>query len=133
MNSLGNLESNIYRDAGIRPEGAAMMILLKYYMIRGKFQQAESLCREPMEMEDRVYTLQADYNYIFSKEGEGNSEVILQVPCTASAEWTANQRIAAANAGGKSYFTVTEAHNRFWIPQAFIDESKGAIRQNPGY
>lgn len=69
MNSLGNLESNIYRDAGIRPEGAAMMILLKYYMIRGKFQQAESLCRELMEMEDRVYTLQADYNYIFSKEG----------------------------------------------------------------
>ena len=294
---------------GRMTKGAAMMILLKYYMIRGKFQQAETLCRELMEMEGRVYNLQADYNYIFSKEGEGNSEIILQVPCTAAAEWTANlmtaecmpadyswtdksagwggyvmpwdfydtfeagdqrarnlitsytstasgqvisrqnpnggqlaygaiplkygkdsemtgaysgvdlviyryadvlltlaeciarngnvnseainlvnrvrqraglgnlaetqtsskdvflkailaerghefwleglrrqdlirfglyhelanQRIAAANAGGKSYFTVTEAHNRFWIPQAFIDESKGAIKQNSGY
>ena len=47
--------------------------------------------------------------------------------------WTNISRIAAANAGGKSYFPVTEAHNRFWIPQAFIDESKGAIKQNPGY
>ena len=27
----------------------------------------------------------------------------------------------------------TEAHNRYWIPQAFIDESKGVIKQNPGY
>lgn len=45
----------------------------------------------------------------------------------------ANQRIQAANAGGKSYFTVTEAHNRFWIPQTFIDESRSAIKQNAGY
>ena len=294
---------------GRMTKGAAMMMLLKYYMIRGNFTAAETLCRELMEMEGRVYTLQADYNYIFSKEGEGNSEIILQVPCSASAEWTANlitaecmpadypwtdksagwggyvmpwdfydtfeagdqraknlitsyvstasgqvisrqspnggqlaygalplkygkdgdmtgaysgvdlviyryadvlltlaecitrnssvtseainlvnrvrnraglgnlaetqtsskdvflkailaerghefwleglrrqdlirfglyhqlanQRIAAANAGGKSYFTVTEAHNRFWIPQAFIDESKSAIKQNAGY
>lgn len=43
------------------------------------------------------------------------------------------ERIAAANATGKSYFTVTEAHNRFWIPQSFIDESKSAIKQNAGY
>ena len=45
----------------------------------------------------------------------------------------ANQRIADANATGKSYFTVTDAHNRFFIPQTFIDESKSAIKQNAGY
>lgn len=294
---------------GRMTKGAAMMILLKYYMIRGKFAQAETLARELTEMEGRVYTLQADYNNIFSKEGEGNSEIILQVPCNPSSSWTsnyctaevlpsdmawteksqgwggyvmpwdfydtfeqgdlraqnivtsyistvtgqevsrenpnggqlaygalplkygkdadmsgsqsgvdlviyrysdvlltlaeciarnssvtseavnlvnrvrnraglgnlaetqtsskeaflkallaerghefwfeglrrqdlirfdayiymANERIASANAAGKSYFTVTDAHNRFWIPQAFIDESKSAIKQNSGY
>ena len=313
------MESNLREAIAVLPEhasqlgrmtkGAAMMLLLKYYMLRGKFQPAEALCRELTEMEGRTYTLQPDYNYIFTKEGEGNSEIILQVPCTASNDWTANlmtaecmpadypwtdksagwggyvvpwdfydsfeagdvratnlitsytstsggqvvsrqspnggqlaygalplkygrdnemtgaysgvdlviyrysdvllslaecivrngsvtseaislvnrvrnraglgnlsetvtgtkdaflkallaerghefwleglrrqdlirfglyhelanQRIAAANAGGKSYFTVTDAHNRFWIPQAFIDESKSAIKQNPGY
>ena len=45
----------------------------------------------------------------------------------------ANARIAGANAAGQSYFTVTEAHNRFPINKYFIDESRGAIKQNPGY
>lgn len=294
---------------GRMTKGAAMMVLLKYYMIRGKFTQAETLARELTEMEGRVYTLQTDYNYVFSKEGEGNNEIILQVSCLSSASWVtnymtaeclpsdmawtdkssgwggyvipwdfydtfeagdiraqniitsytstssgqvisrenpnggqfqygaiplkygkdpemtgaqsgvdlvvyryadvlltlaeciarsngvtqeaislvnrirtraglgnlseeqcatkdaflqailderghefwleglrrqdlirfglyyelANQRIQTANATGKSYFTVTEAHNRFFIPQSFIDESKSAIKQNPGY
>ena len=294
---------------GRMTKGSAMMILLKYYMIRGKYTEAETLAREMSGMEGRVYSLQADYDYIFSKEGEGNSEIILQVPCIATSSWVcnymtaevlpsdmawteksagwggyvmpwdfyetfeagdkrtnsivtsyvstssgatisresngggqlsygalplkygkdsemtggqsgvdivvyryadvlltlaeciarnegvngeavalvnrirsragladltdaqtsstdaflnalllerghefwleglrrqdlirfgkyveyANQRIADANKNGKSYFTVTEAHNRFWIPQSFIDESKSAIRQNSGY
>lgn len=45
----------------------------------------------------------------------------------------ANARIAAANASGASYYTVTNVHNRYPIPQTFIDESKSAIQQNPGY
>ncbi len=45
----------------------------------------------------------------------------------------ANQRIAKANADGKNYFTVDDSHNRFWIPQTFIDESKSQIKQNSGY
>ena len=44
------------------------MILLKYYMIKGYFDKAETLARELLEMEGRVYSLQPDYNYIFSKE-----------------------------------------------------------------
>lgn len=45
----------------------------------------------------------------------------------------ANQRIQKANASGSNYYTVDEAHNRFPIPQYYIEESKNAITQNPGY
>lgn len=45
----------------------------------------------------------------------------------------ANARIAAANATGAAYYTVDEVHNRYPIPQSFIDESKSHIEQNPGY
>lgn len=45
----------------------------------------------------------------------------------------ANNRIAAANAAGGAYYTVDKSHNRYPIPQSFIDESKSAITQNPGY
>ena len=62
---------------GRMTKGAAMMILLKYYMIRGKYEQAETLSRELRAMEGKVYSLQSDYNYVFSKEGMGNSEIIL--------------------------------------------------------
>ena len=45
----------------------------------------------------------------------------------------ANQRIDEANENGKAYFKIDESHNRFWIPQTFIDESKSNIKQNAGY
>ena len=45
----------------------------------------------------------------------------------------ANDRITAANGSGASYYKVDSVHNRYPIPQAFIDESKNAIVQNPGY
>ena len=45
----------------------------------------------------------------------------------------ANQRIEESNQSGTSYFKVDESHNRFFIPQTFIDESRSAIKQNAGY
>ncbi len=46
----------------------------------------------------------------------------------------ANNRIQQANStGSSSYYTVDNSHNRYPIPQDFIDESKSAIIQNPGY
>ena len=43
----------------------------------------------------------------------------------------ANKRIDTINKQeGRGYFNVHDGHNRFWIPQSFIDESKGAIKQN---
>jgi hypothetical protein len=75
---------------GRMTKGAAMMILMKYYLIRGDFTGAEELAREMLQMEGSTYSLQSDYAYIFSKEGVGNNEIILQVPCNSSANWTAN-------------------------------------------
>ena len=59
-------------------------------MIKGYFDKAETLARELLEMEGRVYSLQPDYNYIFSKEGIGNNEVILQLACKNTASWYSN-------------------------------------------
>lgn len=64
-------------------KGAARMILLKYYMIRGHFEKAEALARDLYAMEGN-YTLQSDYSSIFSLAGAGNSEVILQRPCNST-------------------------------------------------
>ena len=45
----------------------------------------------------------------------------------------ANERIKKANASGGTWYTVDESHNLYPIPQSYIDESKSAIKQNPGY
>ena len=43
----------------------------------------------------------------------------------------ANERIDAINmAEGRGYYHAHEGHTRFWIPQWYIDESKGAVKQN---
>ena len=47
---------------GRMTKGAARMILLKYYMIRGKYQQAEQLARDLEAMEGSTYNLLSDYN-----------------------------------------------------------------------
>ncbi|MDR0939789.1 MAG: RagB/SusD family nutrient uptake outer membrane protein [Mediterranea sp.] len=81
---------------GRMSKGAARMILLKYYMIKGYFDKAETLARELYAMEGSVYSLQPDYNYVFSKAGIGNNEIILQLPGNASLEATANYMVASA-------------------------------------
>lgn len=106
---------------GRMTKGAAMMILLKYYMIRGKFSAAETLAREITEMEGRTYSLQNDYNYIFSKEGEGNSEIILQVPCNASSSWTANYLTAEALPSDMSWTEKAAGWGGYVIPWDFYD------------
>lgn len=79
---------------GRMTKGAAMMILLKYDMIRGKFKEAEQLARDLMAMEGSTYQLLSDYNSIFTKENEGNAEIILAVPTVSTASWCANYMTA---------------------------------------
>ncbi|KAA6345822.1 RagB/SusD family nutrient uptake outer membrane protein [termite gut metagenome] len=62
-------------------KGAARMILLKYYMIKGYFDKAETLVRELYAMEGSTYVLYPSYNDIFTKENMGNKEIILPIPC----------------------------------------------------
>lgn len=136
---------------GRMTKGAAMMILLKYYMIRGKFLQAEALCRELKDMEGTVYSLQPDYNRVFTKEAEGNNEIILQVPCLASASWVANYMTAeclpsdmawtAQSAGWGGYVMPWEFYDTFEagdvravnLVTSYVSTSSGQVisRQNP--
>ena len=71
-------------NTGRITKGAARMILLKYYMMKKYFDKAETIARALYAMENKVYSLQNDYYYIFSKEGIGNNEIILQIPCNIS-------------------------------------------------
>lgn len=63
-------------------KGFAMMTLLRYYMIRGKFSPAEQLARDIVNL--GCYSLQDSFAYLFSMEGQGNSEIIWQLPANKS-------------------------------------------------
>ncbi len=68
---------------GDMAKGPARMILMKYYMIRNQWEKALSIARDLYAMEGK-YNLQNDIDYVFSKEGIGNNEIILQIPCNLS-------------------------------------------------
>ena len=106
---------------GRMTKGAAMMILLKYYMMRGKFTQAETLARELTEMEGRVYQLLPDYTSIFTKENVGNGEIILQVPCNADNTWTANYMTAECLPSDMTWTEKSQGWGGYVIPWAFYD------------
>ena len=106
---------------GRMTKGAARMILLKYYMIRGRFTEAETLARELLEMEGSTYSLQKDYNYIFSQEGMGNNEIILQVGCTSSASWMTNYMIAEILPADMPWTEKSEGWGGYVMPWDFYD------------
>lgn len=68
---------------GDMAKGPARMILLKYYMIRGYWEKALGIARDLYAMEGK-YNLQQDIDFVFSKKGIGNNEIILQIPCNLS-------------------------------------------------
>lgn len=102
-------------------KGAAMMILLKYYMIRGKFTEAEALARQLVELEGRVYTLQPNYASVFSKAGVGNSEIILQVTCNSENSWTANYVTAECLPSDMAWTDKSTGWGGWVMPWAFFD------------
>lgn len=106
---------------GRMTKGAAMMILLKYYMIRGKYQQAEQLARDLEAMEGSTYNLLPDYNSIFTKENEGNAEIILAVPCLSTASWCANSMTAEALPSDMPWTEHSSGWGGYVIPWAFYD------------
>ena len=127
-----NMMENDLRDAidvlpekasarGRMTKGAARMILLKYYMIRGKYDKAETLARELMAMEGSVYGLQSDYNHVFSKEGVGNNEIILQVGCASSSSWVANYMTAEVLPADMPWTEKSEGWGGYVMPWAFYN------------
>ena len=101
-------------------KGAARMILLKYYMIRGKFEAAEELARELYAMEG-TYSLMKDYNYVFSFEGIGNKEIILQIPCNNSAEWLSNIITAEVMPSDYPWAEKAQGWGGYVMPWAFYE------------
>ncbi len=114
---------------GRMTKGAARMILLKYYMIRGRFAEAETLARDLLAMEGSPYSLQKDYNYVFSREGMGNSEIILQVGCTSSASWMANYMVSEILPADMPWTENSEGWGGYVMPWDFYDSFEpGDIR-----
>lgn len=66
-------------DIGRMTKGTAMMTLLKYYMIRGKYTEAETLARQLYAMEGSVYSLLDDPNKVFDYDNLDNNEVIYRL------------------------------------------------------
>ncbi|NLV28086.1 MAG: RagB/SusD family nutrient uptake outer membrane protein [Methanomicrobiales archaeon] len=105
---------------GRMTKGAARMILLKYYMIKGYFDKAETLARELLSMEGSVYTLHPDYNFLFSKAGNGNSEMILQI----ATNLTNNPNLMIAHIVPGDYplgVDKAEVWGAYVMPWAFYD------------
>ncbi len=107
-------------ERGRMTKGAARMILLKYYMIRGKFNKAETLARDLYAMEG-VYSLQSDYNYVFSKEGVGNNEIILQIACNNSASWLSNILTAEILPADYPWTESSEGWGGYVMPWEFYE------------
>ena len=113
-------------DRGRMTKGAAMMVLLKYYMIRGKanpefWKKAETLARELYAMENRVYALQSDYDYVFSMDGLGNNEIILSVGCNSSASWTSNYMTAECLPSDMPWTANSSGWGGFVMPWDFYN------------
>lgn len=68
-------------DWGRFTKGTALTILMKFYMYKARWKEAEITGREIMKL---GYSLLDNYEEVFSKEHEKNSEVIYSSPCTAS-------------------------------------------------
>lgn len=66
-------------DWGRFTKGAAMTILMKFYMHRGHWKDAEGMGRQIMQL---GYALLDNYADVFSKAHEKNTEVIYSNPCT---------------------------------------------------
>lgn len=120
-------------ERGRMTKGAAMMLLMKFYMMKGYYDKAETICRQLYAMEGRVYNLQSDYNYIFSYEGMGNDEVILQITCNDASRNTCNFVVADAMPTDFPWADKATGWGRgFIMPWEFYDtfESGDARLQN---
>lgn len=101
-------------------KGAARMVLLKYYMIRGQFDKAEPIARDLYAMQG-IYGLQSDYASIFSIENASNSEVILQLCGNVNGTSTVNYMTAECLPGDMAWAEKAEGWGGYIMPWDFYD------------
>lgn len=92
VNDLTDAIANLpeQNETGRMTKGAARMLLMKYYMMRGKYEEALQVCRDLYAMEGNVYNLQPSYSRIFDQANEHNDEVILSIECNSAIDWCSN-------------------------------------------
>ena len=105
---------------GDMAKGPARMILMKYYMIRSFWEKALGIARDLYAMEGK-YVLQQDYSYVFSKEGIGNNEIILQLPCNISQTWTCNNIVAEVLPADMPWTEKSAGWGGYTMPWEFYD------------
>ena len=115
-------------DRGRMAKGPARMLLMKYYMIRGYYDKAEKLARDLYAMEGK-YTLQPDYQYIFSKEGIGNNEIILQIPCNLGSSGSVNYLTAECLPGDMPWTEKSEGWGGYVLAWDFYDTFEAADKR----
>lgn len=82
LKSAGQVLPKTYaaNDWGRFTKGAAYAILVKLYMQEKRWQEAESTCRQILEL---GYALQPEYSSVFSVENAKNNEIIWAISCLA--------------------------------------------------
>lgn len=106
-------------------KGAARMILMKYYMIRGQYEKAENMARDLLAMEG-TYGLQSSYASIFSVENASNNEVILQLCGNSNATSTTNYMTAECLPGDMLWAEKAEGWGGYIMPWDFYDGFEAA-------
>ncbi len=112
---------------GRMTKGIAMMLLLKYRMMQGKFKEAEQLCRDIIDL--GIYSLQTDYTKVFDINNAGNSEIILCVPCNSSARWTSNFMIAEILPADMPWTAKSAGYGGYVMPWDFYNTFNAADKR----
>lgn len=105
-------------EHGRMTKGIAQTLLMKYYMMRGKF--AEALAEANGIINDGNYVLDADYANIFSASND-SKEVILCVPCIATSSWLANHMIAEILPSDMEWTSNSDGWGGYLMPWDFYD------------
>ncbi len=86
------------RFVGRATRGAALGLLAKVYLMRGKWAQAQSAAKAVMDL--GLYDLSTPYNRIFSEDGENSKESVFEVQATATASIPGAQGVMYSNVQG---------------------------------
>lgn len=103
---------------GRMTKGIAQTLLMKYYMMRGKY--AEALNEANEIINDGNYELDSDFALVFSASSN-SKEVILSVPCIATSSWLANHMTAEILPSDMEWTSNSDGWGGYLMPWAFYD------------